>query len=372
MGIPFLIIYLVRVHHFSEALAGSMLAVYGLGAILVGPIAGRLSDRFQPVLVMTVSLFSSGCLLIAYPFASSPAAIIAMTFAWAVMAESFGPASLAAVSQIAPPAQRKPAFSAGRLASNLGMSIGPAVGGLLAHTSFQALFWVDGLTSMLAGIVLAMTRWTRRERAGSVAFNTAAVHGSMSSALSNGRFVSFLFAILPMICIIFQFEGAMPLHIVRGLGLAESTYGLLITLNSILIVLCELPLNASMVRWDHSRALSLGALLTAVGFGLFGYVHAVPGLIAAVVLWTFGEMIMLPTMAAYVSEIAPPANRGRYMGSYSMTWGIGFLIGPAIGTRAWATFGPRSMWTGVFVIGLLSAGALAMMVDRRSSQRRAM
>ncbi len=79
-----------------------------------------------------------------------------MTFGFAVLNESVRPASLSMVSDLVEPAQRKAAFALSRLAANLGMSVGPAIGGILAVYSFRWLFLVDGTTSILAGAVLAL------------------------------------------------------------------------------------------------------------------------------------------------------------------------------------------------------------------------
>ena len=82
-----------------------------------------------------------------------------MTLALSLVAEAFRPASLTVVADAVPAAQRKTAFAVIRFAINLGMSIGPTVGGLLAATSFRALFYLDGATSIAAGALLTVVSW---------------------------------------------------------------------------------------------------------------------------------------------------------------------------------------------------------------------
>ena len=118
-----------------------------------------MSDRAGPLVVMKLSLFISGAILFVLPFAQTFFTILAITFLWAVVGEALRPASMAIISDVATPEQRKTAFALNRLAINLGMSVGPVVGGFLAEASFKAIFFVDGATSIAAGLILVASRW---------------------------------------------------------------------------------------------------------------------------------------------------------------------------------------------------------------------
>ena len=166
MVLPFLVLYLTRVLAISISHAALALTVYGIAALLTMPIAGRLSDRLGSLFVMRCSLLLSGFVLFLFPLAHSFASILAITFVFAILNESVRPPSLALVSDLVKQEQRKQAFALSRLAVNLGMSVGPAIGGFLAVYSFRFLFFADGATSILAGLVL-MFAWpgTRRTKA---------------------------------------------------------------------------------------------------------------------------------------------------------------------------------------------------------------
>src|SRR3954468_3805534 len=159
MVLPFLIVYLTRELGFSPGEAGLAFALYGAAAIVAGPVSGKLSDRIGALPIMRASLLMSGSVLVFFPFARSRASVYAATVLWAACAELFRPASLAAITHVVPPEQRKPAYALNRLAINLGMSIGPALGGFLAAVSFRAMFLVDSATTLIAGTVLTVTHW---------------------------------------------------------------------------------------------------------------------------------------------------------------------------------------------------------------------
>ena len=153
MALPFLVLYLTRYLGTPATLAGLALSVYGVGGILSAPYAGRLCDRVGPFTVMRASLTLTGILLLLLPLAHNVYVVMALTFVWAVVADATRPATMSALTNATSPDQRKAAIAVNRLAVNLGMSIGPAVGGFLATVSFPLLFVVDGATSLAAALV---------------------------------------------------------------------------------------------------------------------------------------------------------------------------------------------------------------------------
>src|SRR5271168_295423 len=392
MVLPFLVLYLTRTLGITPAHAALALTVYGVAALLTMPVAGRLSDRLGPLVVMKASLLLSGVLLLLFPLAHHFAAILVVTFFFAMLNESVRPPSLALVSDLVGPPQRKAAFALSRLAVNLGMSIGPAIGGILAVFSFRSLFFVDGTTSILAGIWLMLAPWPKlarkprpnrasaqdweaaedaedlgREMEAESAAPLAAPHPVADlSAFRNRRMLYFLVALIPVQVVFFQLTSTLPLFLVRNLHLPESVFGTVFTLNTLMIVAIEVPLNTAMAHWSHRRTLMLGALLYAIGFGSYAVVTGPPGVFAGVVIWTFGEMILMPGSSAYAAEIAPPERRGEYMGLYTMSFSIAFSCGPFLGAEILQRWGSHVLWTTAFASGIIST----MLMSRIGSNRR--
>ncbi len=353
MALPFLVLYLTRSLGFSSERAALGLVGYGIGTFVTAPLAGRLCDYIGARVIMQWSFFLSGTLLLFFPLASSFTGVMTLTVLWAVLSEAFRPASLATITDLVAPEQRKAAFALNRLAINIGMSIGPAVGGFLVLISYPMLFWVNGAASIIAGLVLTFSPWRPLHHAAEKKPGELPI--IRSNVLKDRRLIYFLIALLPVMMVFFQHESALPLFLVNTLHLPESNYGILFTINTVLIVAVEVALNLRMSHWTHRRALALGTFLCGAGFGAMMFADNFFTVALTVVIWTFGEMIIFPGAGAYMAELAPPDRRGEYMGYYQMGFSFAFMTGPWIGIQIYEHFGATILWIGAFAFGCVSA-----------------
>ena len=362
MVVPFMVLYVSQFLGVRLALAGMALTVYGLGGLVSGPIAGRLCDRFGAFTVLRGSLVLSGAILLTFPLVRDFTLFLALTFVWAMVAESGRPASLAALTTFVRPDQRKAAIALNRLAINLGMSIGPAVGGFLATLSFPLVFLADGATALAAGlflVVILARRPLMRHAAPQAASDRPANQTSrFSSVLHDPHALLFLAGLLLVFAVFHQPEGAMSVYLVRDLHYPPSFYGTLFVANTILIVLVELPLNLAMQQWSHRSTITLGAVLIATGFGSMALLHTRLGLLLSVVVWTFGEMIAMPATGAYITDLAPQGRSGEYAGAYSAAYSLSLIVGPWAGIIALERIGGPALWCAALIIGLIGAAAL--------------
>lgn len=369
MALPFLVLYLTRYLHISAARAGFAITVYGLGGLLTAPIAGRLADRVGPYTVVRASLSLSSVILLVFPLARSYWVVLLLTFVWAVVADATRPATMAALTTSAPEEQRKAAIALNRLAVNLGMSIGPAVGGFLALVSFPLLFIVDGLTSLAAAALLSGLLWVRSRRR-MVAMpeqepGRRAVLLSRSSVMWRDRAALLVFATSILLNIVFtQHEGAMPLYLVRDLQYRESFFGGLFVLNTLIIVAIEVPLNVAMAHWPARPTLALATVLVAVGFGALAFAHAPLAIALTVAVWTFGEMIFFPTATAYVAQLAPEGRTGEYMGGFAATFSLALIVGPWLGAALLDRVGGPATWLTLVAVGLSASTLMAFAPER--------
>jgi len=154
-----------------------------------------------------------------------------------------------------------------------------------------------------------------------------------------------------------QMSSTFGLHVTAH-GFDLKIYGLLLSLNGLLIVLFELPLTAWTRGLPPRSTIAAGYLLIGTGFALIGWAATIPALILVVLVFTLGEMIAMPLASAYVVGGVPPEMRGRYMGAYGLVWALGLTLGPATGVRI-HTSSPLWLWIGC---GLLSVVAAVTML----------
>ncbi len=357
MVIPFLALYLTKKIGTTPAEAGTALLVYGAAAFLAAPLTGKLSDKLGALKVMKFALFGSGIIFFLYSFITNYYLILFASFILAAINESFRPANLSLITDIVKPPQRRMAFALNRLAINAGMSIGPVVGGFLTLLDFHYLFYANAFASIAAGIYLSSVRWSSLSSQISEEI-IADISNIKLSVLSDKRFLFFLFAVIPANLVFFQQLGALPLYIVNNLAYSTAAFGLFNAINTVLIIIVEVPLNNWMNDTPYKKSLIIGALLAGIGFGGFAIATTTISLAAAIIVFTFGEMIFFPTTAAYTSEIAPAERRGEYMGYYQMTFSFAFSAGPWLGTVVYQHYGSVILWSGALVFGLITAALM--------------
>lgn len=171
--------------------------------------------------------------------------------------------------------------------------------------------------------------------------------------LRDRAFVAFLVASVGITYVYLQSMSVLALH-AKAEGLSTSDYGLLVSLNGLLVVFLELPIASVTQRLDARRVIAAGFLITGLGFALTAFAGTMPLLAATVVLWTIGEVVDAPVSSAYVAELAPEHMRGRYMGAWGLTWSLGLMLAPSLGARFFEA-SPDGAWVACGAIGAVAA-----------------
>ena len=366
MVIPFLALYLTQKIGVTPTEAGTALLVYGAAAFIAAPLTGKLSDKISSIKVMKFALYGSGVLFFIYSFIEDYNWILVATFVLAAVNEAFRPANLSLITEIVTPTQRRMAFALNRLAINAGMSIGPVIGGFLTLIDYHYLFYANAFASIMAGIYFSSVKWS--SLSSDKVEETNEQKPLVRFAILNDKyFLFFLFAVIPANLVFFQHLGALPLYIVDDLGYTTAAFGLFGSINTVLIIIAEVPLNNWMNDTPYKKSLMIGALLAGIGFGGFAISTTTVPLIIAIIVFTFGEMIFFPTTAAYTSEIAPADRRGEYMGYYQMTFSFAFSAGPWLGTFVYENYGSVILWSGALVFGLITTALMFFIKDKNLS-----
>jgi predicted MFS family arabinose efflux permease len=368
MVIPFMTIYLTAIKGFTLQQAGWAMTIFGLGSVSGSYLGGYLTDRIGYYPVMFWSLLLGGVMFVAMGYMDSIWAIWITIFFLSVIAESFRPANMSAVAIYAKPENQTRSFSLMRMAANLGWSVGPATGGWLAGMyGYHTLFWADGLTCIAAGFLLWLFL---QKKEGKSSRKKEVATEPVKSAYRDRTYLYFL-ALTTLGAIVFmQFLSTLPVFYKQDLHLTEGQIGALMAMNGLLIVLLEMPLVYTMEKkFNMLDCIGYGVLLfgfTYLVFNLAGYSVLVA--IISMLAFTAGEILNMPFTNAFALSRTTDANRGQYMGLYTMTYSFAHIFAPTIGMQIAANWGFGTLW---YLLSVMSVAAFAgFFIMKRKQQAR--
>jgi predicted MFS family arabinose efflux permease len=352
MVLFFLTLYLTRKLGFTLSQAGQAISVFGVGALAGAYLGGILCDRLGATAVQRLSLLLGGLNLIAMGYMTTHAGILATAFLQGVFAEALLPGNTTAMARECPPLIRTRGFALNRLAANLGVTIGPVVGGYLAMWNYRALFWVDGLTSLAALALFIVFFKPSPGKNGTADASPAA--GTATTA--SRRRLPLIFIMVFGIGLIFsQLFSTFPLYIHEAFGFAENRIGQLLAINTVIIVLFEMVLLHGLRKAAPLKVIAVGTLLTGLGFALTPLGRGFPYAAMTVAVWTAGEMLSLPLLTTEIANRSLEGNRGRHMGWYGVSFSLAWMLGPLAGAAVYARVSPLALWLGCGGLGAILA-----------------
>ncbi len=350
MVLPYLSLYLGARFGYSVETAGYFVALYGVGSTIGNLVGGRLTDVLGPIRVQITTLLAAACWMWLMTTFAQPWVLGSGIFVLGMLNDAFRPGNMAAVLASAPPELGPTALTLNRVAVNAGWAIGPTVGGQLAHLDYNWLFVTDGATCALAALVLWL--WVPRHLAHQGATRSTAADSTGMAAAPDGtspwrdrRFL-WLLAISIMTFVAFmQYFSTESRHLKAVFGYDERQIGWLLAINPTLIVLVEMPLVRALRGRPRLPMVAFGTLLIALAFPLLvptGW--GLAGIVAQLLLLTAGEMFSFSMLSSFVSDRAPPAARGKYLGVYGAAFAFAFVIAPALGGFVYQRLGADSLW----------------------------
>jgi MFS family permease len=361
LAFPFESIYMYGQLGASMTIVG---VVFGLVPAAVMPMqfwGGHLTDRLGRRWVIVLSVSMGVVWFVGFAFVTEiwqVAVLVAVesSFGWPL----FQTASNAMIADLSPPAKRQEAFSISRVVMNLGVVVGPAAAGLARGwgVSFRELFLAaGGGCALMAVMMLVWIRESRPESATAPEKHTDAQGRSGYRIVFADRvFIVFcLVAVLPVFCI-GNFGSIYSVYITHFLHAPNAEWGGLLALNAFIVATVQIPLVRATRTKNRMILLAISSALLATGVGGSAFAGPLWSLVILIVVMSVGETLLSPVASAEVSDLAPEAVRGRYMGVWTIAWNGGAALGPAFGGWAMDAFGGRQAFAILLVEGLVGAG----------------
>ncbi len=332
------------------------MGAFGLGSLLGAWIGGRLTDKIGFYQVQFWSLFLSGFVFVGLMFLQSLWALSIGVFILSTVADAFRPANFVAVGVYSKPENITRSLALVRMAINLGWSVGPAIGGFLAASmGYSLLFLADGLTCVLAAIVMRIFLPPRK------ANNNEAIEDPPDTIhtppYKDRPFLLFM-AMMTLVALCFmQFIHTLPVFCKTHLGMSEDQIGLLLALNGLAIGLSEVTLVYILEgRFHKIWLMCIGAVIIGLAY-LSLNLHAtwVGITIICMSLLTIGEMLNFPFSNSYAMGRSTGKTRGQYMSYYTMSFAITTILAPLLGLYVADHFGFRTLWYVIACIAFVAA-----------------
>jgi len=367
MVIPFLSLYLQEGLSFTKSHVGWIMSAYGLGALLGTWLGGKLSDRIGYYKVILYSLIFTGINFLWAMHVTNFYHMCLAFFVLIAMADMGRPAFFVALSAYSKPENKTRSLTLIRLAINLGFSAGPAVGGfLIATLGYNALFYVDGVTCILAAILMTQVLHPKKAK---VLDEEKPVSNPLPPH-KDSTYMMFIIAFTLFGIIFLQYFSTIPLFYKEIHGLSEEKIGLILAMNGALIFILEMPLIAWMERKKFSaiKSIIFGLVLTGLSFMLLLMEFWVGMVVIGMLIATIGEMVSFPFSNKLALDRSKLGRQGAYMGLYSMSFAMANIFGHNGGMQITQYFGFKITWIVMGGITIV-AWILLYMVQRRLSNK---
>ena len=359
--VPYLTLVLRKEFRLEDAQVARLLLAYGAGSLVSIIAGGFLTDHLGRRVTLLLSLFGSGVLAVTLGLVSSISVFAPLLVLLGFVADLYRPAASAIIGDLLPSAQRATGFAALRTAVNLGFAVGMSLGGFMADWNWRLLFFGDGTTTLLYGVVVYL--FIGETRPGAEAASGGAGVSATASPWRDAVFLQMLAVSLAFSLLFFSHITELPLTITLSAGYPARLYGGLIAVNGLLIALFEMTVVARLRGFRRLRVAALGTLITGLAFSSVGLARHWTWFLAVVVVYTAGEILATPQKMAFVTDWAPPASRGRYLSFYQATWSVAMGLNPLLFLPLRTRLGDAAFWPLMMLLAA-PAALLLLRLDR--------
>jgi MFS family permease len=368
---PFLSLYITNRFQVGMTEVGILFGLFSAASIFGSGIGGALADRMGRKSMILSGLVISGLSSIAIAFIPSMEWFYILVIFVGLFSNLGGPARQAMVADLLHSEKRAQGYSILRVIINLAITIGPAIGGLLAAQSYLYLFLSDAAISIAVAIFLLRalpeTRPAKMESSGEgeSLFQTFKGYGLV---LQDRFYLTFIFGGILLMLVYMQMNTTLPVYLRDVHQISEQGYGLILSLNAGMVVLFQFFVTKKVDHRPPMLMMVLGTAFYVVGFSMYGYSSTYPFFLLAMAIITVGEMIVAPVAQALVARMAPEHMRGRYMAIYGYTYTVASMTGPFLAGLVIDNIDPRILWYFAGAVGLLSMMTFLVLYRRMKAK----
>ncbi|NUQ58384.1 MAG: MFS transporter [Anaerolineales bacterium] len=367
---PFMLIYAGGKLGLPLSAVASLISINAGVSLFSSFLAGSLADKIGRKAVMVASLAMIGG---AYAFMVQAETYLHFAILMAFIGLStplYQVGADAMLADMIPAEQRTDAYAINRIAHNAAFGIGPAIGGVLASTSYTLAFYGAAIGFAAYSVIWILFARETLKVQPEARENIRLDLNGYPRIFKDKTYMAFVaFFALGMVAPSLVWI-LMPVYAKTNYNILEALFGWIPTTNAAMCVFIQYAVTNVTRRYKTLPVLATGMLLYALGVGSVALASGFWGFWVSMVVITFGELTVVPTASKYVADISPEDMRGRYMSLYWFGWGISRMLAPLIGGFLNDVVSPQSIWVGGFVIGSISVLGL-ILLNRLSGRRSA-
>ncbi len=362
---PFLMIYASETLSLPLVAVTSLMTINAAAGLVSSILAGPVIDRLGRKGVMVVGLLGAGLSYLFLSQAASYAAFAIILGASGVFSPLYHVGTDAMLADLFPMNKRADAYALIRMARNVGVAAGPAIGGFVLSRSYSyGMYGAAAGLSIYGVLLLLFARETLPKEDATEKMSLLKQLSGYWAALQDRPFMGLVgaFTLIQMTAALVWV--LLSVYLKTQFGISEQLYGWLPTTNALMVVFFQVLVTRWTKKFPAVQVMAWGAvfyilapLLIAVSNGFWGFW-------LGMVTMTVGELVVVPRASAYAANLAPVDKRGRYMSLYGLTWNVAAGISPVMGGLISDQLGPRAPWLGGALIGVL-----AVLAFRRLNQR---
>ena len=350
---PFLMIYVSETLAVSLAVVTSLMTVNSVMSLLFSFIAGPVVDRLGRKWVMVISLAGNGACYIFMSMADTLPAFIVLMALRGVFHPLYQVGTDAMMADMLPPKKRSDGYSLLRMSNNLGIAMGPAIGGFVASASYSMAFYLAATGLIAYSILLTLrAKETLPEQVRLEKIKER--FGGYGQIFRDKPFIEFNLTFTLTTIAASMIWVLLAVYAKQNYGVPENQYGFIPATNALMVVTLQMFVTRRTKKRKPIQMIAIGAFFYGLAAVMIGFGSGFWAFWLAMVVMTTGELIMVPTATTLSANLAPADKRGRYMSIHGMTWGIASGIGPLMGGILSDTISPHAPWFAAGASGFIS------------------
>ncbi|QXC52424.1 MFS transporter (plasmid) [Agrobacterium salinitolerans] len=368
MTLSFLAIKLQQSFGLGPAMIGALLGAGPLVGAIAAPFAGSLSDRVGRKTVLTLTLLSMAFALVGMGLAETVLAFCLAQIVAAVAVAIYEPISRALMSDVCPEHVRLKYFSWRYTALNVGWAVGPLIG-IAAGAASTTLFIIAGIVYAIFAAVLHLLQVPlNRGDVRQASASALPVFQSIKAAIRDPRLAFFVGGGMLLLAVYGQWSATLAPYLSDNVAGGVEIFAYLVSINGAVVLIGNPFARRFIERAGALNALVIGCvlfLLSEIGFlASTGFWS----LAISMIVFTIGEILVVPSEYMLVDGISSDRNRGSYFGAHSFST-VGNFVGPTLGGVMLGAFGGPGMF--LLFAGFAAASAILFALGTRMPPPRA-